>query len=197
MKKIILIVIVSLLILGCKVKRTVKNESIEVFKEEVREGKREEVKTAIFDSVKKEENQEKKEVIQEQKKEVEIKGKSEENKPLTYYNIVNGDTIDLFKVIGNADVIFKSSNNSQKSILNDTQTSNTTKETKIENIASKVVNKVTDTYNDVKTKSVNVVKKDFQFGTYLVFFFWGLGIIIVLALIYYFRKSTFFTNLFK
>jgi hypothetical protein len=191
MKKIVILIIISFFLFGCKVKKTIKNETKEV--EQIESiSKTETTDKSTVSEVKKEElKQVKTENKTEEKKEVEITGKAEENKPLTYYNVVDGDTIDLFKVTGNADVIFKSSYNSQNSSLNSNSTTNTENTKESEKSISNAVENVKNTIKQVQNKSVEVVKRDFQFGTYLVFFIWGIVIIVVLGLIFYLRKSNF------
>lgn len=195
MKKIIAIILISFFILGCSTKKKLINKSKEETKEtsisktetvqkesEIKDTtvKQEEIKTVI----KKEEN-----------KSVEIKGKADEKTPLTYYNVVNGDTIDLFKVVGNAEVIFKSSNNNQNSSYNSNLTNNTKESNSSEKTISNAVENVKQAVKEVQTKSVDVVKKGFTFGTYLTFFLWGLAIIVIAVIILWFRKTTFWTEI--
>lgn len=195
MKKIIILILISFFILGCRTKRALKNELKEVIKEQVSIKEQNTEKEALIE-VKK---QDVKEVNIEDKKEtktdIEITGKVDKENPITYYNVVNGDTIDLFKITGNADFIFKSSNNTQKSNVNKNTSTNTTNEKESEKSISNAVENVKNTVKQVQTKSVDIVKKDLTFGTYAVFFLWGIVIIVLLVLVLWLRKSTFFTSI--
>lgn len=195
MKKIIILILISFFILGCRTKRTLKNEVKEVVKEQTisktETVEKEDVKESTSKEILTVQNEDKK----EDKKEIEIVGKVDKENPITYYNIVDGDTIDLFKITGNADFIFKSSSNIQKSNVNNNSSTNTAKENKSEKSIYNAVENVKVAVKQVQTKSVDIVKKDFTFGTYLIFFFWGAIIIVVLILIYYLKKSTWFTSI--
>lgn len=195
MKKIIILILISFFILGCRTKRTLKNEVKEVVKEQVisktETTEKEQTKESTISKIETVKVEDKK----EDKKEVEIIGKVDKENPITYYNIVNGDTIDLFKITGNADFIFKSSSNSQKSNINNNSYTNTTQLKEGEKSLSNAVENIKVAVKEVQTKSVDIVKKDFTFGTYLVLFLWGLVIIIVLGLIYWLRKSTWWTSI--
>lgn len=195
MKKIITIILISFFILGCSTKKKLINKS----KEETKETTISKTETVQKDSeiknveVKKEET--KTETKKDENKSVEIKGKADEKTPLTYYNVVNGDTIDLFKVVGNAEVIFKSSNNSQNSSYNNNSSNNTKESNSSEKTLSNAVENVKQAVKEVQTKSVDVVKKGFTFGTYLTFFLWGLAIIVIAVIILWLRKTTFWTDI--
>lgn len=191
MKKIILIILISFFVFGCRTKRVSKNET-KIEQKESNISKTETVQEEQFNqSTNKESSQLQKETKSEEKKEIEIKGKAEENKPLTYYNVVNGDTIDLFKVTGNAEVIFKSLNTISKIDSNIKSIESESKENKAKKSNVSIVEKASNAVSEVKNKTVEVVKKDFTFGTYLTFFLWGILIIVIIGLIYYFRKSNF------
>lgn len=195
MKKIILIILISFFVFGCKTKKTFKTESKEEVKEQVISKTETTEKEAVKESTVREiltvQNEDKK----EDNKEIEIVGKVDKENPITYYNIVDGDTIDLFKIIGNADFIFKSSSSIQKSNVNNNSYTNTSKENKSEKSLSNTVENVKNTVKDIKTKTVEVVKKDFTIGSYVVFLIWGLAIIALLVLIMWVRKSTWFTSI--
>lgn len=195
MKKIIILILISFFVFGCRTKRTIKNEVKEVVKEQTvsktETVEKEDIKQSTIREIRTVQNEDK----NEDKKEVEIVGKVDKENPITYYNIVNGDTIDLFKITGNADFIFKSSNNNQKSNINNNISTNTTRENKSEKSISNAVENVKVAVKEVQTKSVDIVKKDLTFGSYMVFFFWGVILIVILALIYYLRKSTWFNSI--
>ncbi len=197
MKKIIWIILISFLTLGCRTKKVLKTESKQVETTQTNQSeKRDEINTVKDTEIKKDETI-KSEFKNEEKQQVEINGKSENDKPLSYYNIVNGDTVDLFKVTGNADIIFKSYKNTLNSASNSKYNTEYQKENKSENIISSVVNSASETVKNVQEKSVQVVKKNFSFGTYAVFVIWGIVVIALLIGIYYLRKSTIWTKIIK
>lgn len=195
MKKIIILILISFFIFGCKTKRAVKNETKEVVKEQVSTKKelveKEELKESTIREIRTVQTEDKK----EDKKDIEIVGKVDKENPIEFYNIVNGDTIDLFRISGNADFVFKSSNSSQKSNVNNNSSTNTSKENKSEKSTSNVVESVKDVFKSVQSKTVEVVKKDFTIGSYIVFLIWGLAIIALLILIMWVRKSTWWTSI--
>lgn len=197
MRIIAIILIISLFVFGCKTKKIDKYEEKieqkETVKEKTEVKEHQEEKVSI---VKKSDETVKKD-NKEENKSVEIKGKTDEKNPLTYYNVVNGDTIDLFKVTGNADVIFKSFNKSSNSNSNSNSSTNYSEDKKSDKKSGSVIEKASEVVSEVQQKTVQVVKKDFTFGTYLTFFLWGLAIIIVLVIIFWLRKQTFFTKFFK
>lgn len=195
MKKIAILILISFFVFGCKTKKTLKTESKEEVKEIVisktETTEKEQTKESTISKIEKVQTEDKK----EDKKEVEIIGKVDKENPITYYNIVDGDTIDLFKITGNADFIFKSSSNSQKSNINNNLSTNSSKEIKSEKSISNAVENVKNTIKEVQTKTVQVVKKDFTIGSYVVFLIWGLAIIALLVLILWIRKSTWWTSI--
>lgn len=194
MKKIVLI-LSSFLILGCSTKKKVVTKQREETKETVISKTENTQKENLKESTIKESLQVQKEDKLEEKKDIQIVGKVDKENPVTYYNVVNGDTIDLFKITGNADFIFKSTVNSQKSNVNNNSSTNTQNNKESEKSISNAVENVKTAVKEVQTKSVDIVKKDFTFGSYLTFFLWGLVIIIILALILWLRKSTFWTEI--
>lgn len=195
MKKIILIILISFFVFGCKTKKTFKTESKEEVKEQVISKTESNEKESVKESTVRNSQTVQTEDKKEDKKEIEIVGKVDKENPITYYNIVNGDTIDLFKITGNADFIFKTSSNSQKSNVNNNSSTNTSNSKESEKSLSNAVENVKNTIKEVQTKTVEVVKKDFTIGSYVVFLIWGLAIIAILVLILWLRKSTWWTSI--
>lgn len=195
MKKIIILILISFFIFGCKTKRVIKNDTKEVVKEQVSTKQelveKEETKESTIREIRTVQTEDKK----EDKKDIEIVGKVDKENPIEFYNIVNGDTIDLFRISGNADFVFKSSNSSQKSNINNNSSSNTSSESKSEKSSSNAVESVKDVFKGVQSKTVEVVKKDFTIGSYIIFLIWGLAIIALLILIMWVRKSTWWTSI--
>lgn len=194
-KAIAILILISLFTFGCKTKKVMKTQSKEIEKiesisksETIQKEDSKKTESAETKQIKKEEKS-------EEKSETQISGKVDKENPVTYYNVVNGDTIDLFKITGNADFIFKSSKSSQNSSLNNETSAYKSNESKDEKSVSNAVENVKNTVKEVQTKTVEVVKKDFTIGAYIVFLLWGLAIIILLILIMWLRKSTFFTGI--
>lgn len=188
MKKIIILILISSLILGCKTKRVLKNESKTISSTEYSEVKKESKKESVSWVIKSDQNKNESKANEIKNKSVEITGIVDDKNPLIYYNIVNGDTIDLFKVSGNANVIYKNNLNTQNSIQNSNSITNTENKKEFENTISNTVNSALKKVDEIKTKTVEVVKKDFTIGTYVIWFFWGLAIIVAIVIIMWIRK---------
>jgi hypothetical protein len=186
--------------MGCKTKKVLKTESQETEKtEEVLKSKTVE-KEEVKNKTSVESKEEKKEDKKEEKTDINISGKVDKENPFNFYNVVDGDTIDLFKITGKADFIFKSSKSTQKSTLNNKSSDNTSDSRNSERTISNAVENVKNTVKKVQTKTVEVVKKDFTIGSYFVFFLWGLAAIALLIIILWIRKSNpfqFITKYFK
>lgn len=198
MKKIILILSAIFLLVAansCRTKKVIKNESKQVEKTEVKEAVKVQQQEVKKESEEKQEQEKKTEEKSEEKQEVNITGKVDDKNPLTFYNVVNGDTIDLFKVTGNADVIFKSSKNNSNSFSSSENNSKILKESEQKKESGSIIEKATETVKEVQTKSVEVVKKNMTFGVYLTFFLWGLAVIAILVFIIWLRKSTYWTKI--
>lgn len=191
----ITLVLSLLLSFGCKTKKVVKTQSKEVEKVEsiskIESTEKEVVKEAVSENV----SHAKKEDKKEEKIAIEITGKVNKENPLTYYNVVNGDTIDLFKIVGNADFIFKKSSNSQNSQINNNSTTTSSNSKDNEKSISNAVENVKNVVKEAQDKTVKVVKQDFTIGSYIVFLIWGIVIIALCVLILWLRKSTWWTNI--
>ena len=188
-KTTVIILSILFLMLGCKVKRvskleTKKRDVIE-YSKDIKEIDIQNSKIEIKDFQKQKVDQDKKEVNSD----IEIRGKSDKDNPVSFYNVVNGDTIDLLKVTGNADIIFKSrnsilTNNSNKNIeSNKNKSESTSKENK--GIISSVVEKA----STIQNKTVAVVKRDFQAGVYITGFLITAIALILFALYFYFKRK--------
>lgn len=197
MRQITTLILISLFSLGCSTKKKVVTKQ----REEIKEQTISKTETVQSDISKMETSVKNAQVQNTDKKDektdIQIIGKVDKENPVTYYNIVGNDTIDLLRITGNADFIFKRSQSSEKSSINNNSTTNTTKKIKSEKSLSNAVESVKNTVKEVQTKSVELVKKDLTFGTFVTFFFWGLAIIFISVLFLWLRKSTFFTSIFS
>ncbi len=196
MKIIKIILVLSLLLsFGCKTKKVVKTQSKEVEKIESISKVESTEKEIIKESVNENIIQDKKEEKKEEKIAIEISGKVNKENPLTYYNVVNGDTIDLFKIVGNADFIFKKSSHTQNSQINNNSNTTSSNSKDNEKSISNAVENVKNVVKEAQNKTVEVVKQDFTIGSYIVFLIWGIVIIALCVLILWLRKSTWWTNI--
>ncbi|MBD3904491.1 hypothetical protein LNP80_00270 [Chryseobacterium sp. C-39] len=102
--RIIALLIMVLLLMGCKSKKVLKTSILETEKTQIISEKKE--NNSIEKEIQKQKT--KKAEVSEQKKEtatdIEVKGKAETDNPLEIYNIENGDTLQTIKVTGNAEV---------------------------------------------------------------------------------------------
>lgn len=198
MKKIALIIhlaLISILILGCKTKRALKNQTKTVERIEATSKVKSTEKETLNEASTVKAVQTKEATVKENKSDVQITGKVDAQNPLTYYNIVNGDTLDLFSIRGNADFIFKSSSLNSDKKENTSSVNNSANTKDSDKTISKVVEDVKNTVKEVQTKTVEVVKKDFTIGSYIVFILWGIVIIVIFALVLWIRKSTWWTKI--
>lgn len=102
--KIIALLIMILLLIGCKSKKVLKSTISETEITQINSEKKEQ--NIIEKDIHRQET--KKTQVSNQKKEtatdIEVKGKAEDGKPLEIYNIENGDTLQSIKITGNAQV---------------------------------------------------------------------------------------------
>lgn len=200
MKKIAILILISLFIMGCKTKKVLKKESQEVYKsEEILKSQtteREEIKSKKYTDFQNQKTEDSK----VEKTDIQITGKVTKDNPVVYYNIIGRDTIDAFKIEGSADFTFKSSKSTQKSSVNNKSSDTSSEDTDAKRSVSNAVENVKKAVKEVQTKTVEVVKKDFTIGSYFVFFLWGLAVIALLILFIWIRKSNpfqFITKYFK
>lgn len=197
MKKIVLIILISIFVFGCKTKKVLMTEIKEEETTFISELKKEDLKNIKNENIKENSSNEISKNKAEEKTEVNITGKVDKENPLSYYNIVNGDTVDYFKINGNADFSFKTYKNSLNSVENSLDNKESQKEIKEEKSISNAVENVKKAVKDVKQKTVEVVKKDVTIGSYFVFLIWGLVAIALCILILWLRKSNVLTKIFK
>lgn len=188
-KTAIIIISILFLLLGCKVKKVSKTaqSSVTEYSYKNHEVKQEnnllntEIKSVKLDS------QELK--TKEERSNIEIRGKVTNQDPLTFFNVVDGDTINLLKVTGNADVFFTSNKSilEQKNFKVNENKHHESKKTEVKN--ESLVSGLAKTAEKIQTKTVDVVKRDFQVGTYITGFLTVAIIIIVGAVFLYFKRK--------
>ncbi|MFL9834992.1 hypothetical protein [Chryseobacterium terrae] len=166
--KAIIVILAVLLLMGCKTKQVVKSSETQKEFEKIDLKK---------DSIQNENKSQEKESISEKKSteqknqsqtEIDIVGKAEVDKPLEIYNIENGDTLQSFKVTGNANVIFRSKASKSEQIREENNSESLVEKFKqfSENIVEE--NNVKERFQEVKDKSKEVKVKGFQAGLWIV-----------------------------
>jgi len=134
-------------------------------------------------------------VINNSSSTVKIKGKVDDKNPLIYYNVHKGDTISLFTISGNAEVVIETNSDNSNHNL-ESYSKETKSEDKVNSSKSEsVIDDVKSTLKKVDKKTVETVKKDLSFTTYLTFFGWGIASISLIIIILAIRKSTFWTSI--
>lgn len=200
MRKIIPIILILSLTFGCRTRRATKFKSKEVQRVDYTQKQTESLKEAkkdIIEVVKKDNTSD---IIKKANTDIQIKAKIDKENPLTLYDIINGDTLSSFKVIGNAEVIFNSSRSDSNVVKAKTTETTNSKTTENNKESEGVISGAINTAKEIQNSTVEVVAKGFNFMTYAVFFLWGLGAIAVLGLIIYLRKINIvgkITNFFK
>ena len=193
---LIILLILSVFVFGCKSKKVLKNESKTVEKlvynnTDIKDSEKTETVSKSV-AVKKELS----ELIKSNKTDIQIKGTVNPGTPLIYYNIVNGDTLDNLSVSGSAQVIYNSYRNDLNSDKNYKNDSTSASQDKRAEKSTNIIEGVASTVKAVQNKTVQVVKKDFQFGVYITILIWGLAIIAIVIIILWIRKSTFWKDIF-
>lgn len=194
-KTIITLLILSVFVFGCKSKKVLKQEvkvteKIEFKYKNIKDSSSSEsvVKAAIG-------KKSISDIIQSKNTDIEIKGKVNPGNPLIYYNIVNGDTLDNLSISGSAEVIYRSNRNDLKRDSKSESDSLNTSDKQSKSISSNLIEGVSNTAKAIQAKTTEVVKKDFQFGAYVTFLIWGVVAIILIILILWFKKSTFWKDI--
>lgn len=189
MKKILILIILSSLILGCRTKQKAVTFT--------KEG-RTEIERVKLDSVKEQTvKQETKKVtdntIQEKKDEfsanIIIKGKSDSLNPLQFHNIVNGDTLQSISIRGNADYIINNhfqKNNNQKSESGKEENTNIIQQTARDLVSKETIKDVASTVTNTTKK---ITSRGFQAGAWIVWAVLGIVLILATGIYFYFKKK--------
>lgn len=193
--KPILIIISCLLVFGCrsrKLDRRITSEIKQSYEKVVKEDKQDSVVKQIEKS---ESKYQEKQSDKTNNSEIEIKGKAETGKPVQFHQVENGDTISSVKVIGNAEVIYRSKSSNSEKVQNKEEKKENLNE--LQKLSREAVSQetISKAANEVKDLAEKVKSTGIQFGAYTVLFGWGLVIIVIIGLIIYFRKSTFIKSI--
>lgn len=178
-----------ILLVGCKTKQTLKH--LESRKELMKNN-------SIVDSTAQKSEVVEKSVTKENQKsdnkkedftESEIRGKSEIDKPIEFYNVDNGDTLQSIKVIGNADVFIKTKTSKVEQGKNDFSSESFTE--KLKEFSQDIVqeNNITERVSEMKKKTQDIKLKGFQAGVWIVWTILGIVLIFSTAIYLYFKKS--------
>lgn len=195
MKKIILLILISICILGCRTKKVVKSESTEHKKVET---------SSTFNSVNKESAKESNSIesstvkstnIKENKSSVEISGKVNKDNPLIYYNIVDGDTVGSIGISGIADFVIKNNSSTLNSNTSNASNNNINSDKSKSSVVEEAVKNIAEVAVKAQAKTSETVKKGFTFGVYMTWIVLGIVTIGFIIGIFYIRKSTWWTKI--
>lgn len=186
--KAILIILSLLLMYGCKSKKILKTKSSELETIQIVSEKKEEKQ---IEKVEQKQETKKVDLVdqkKENKTEIEIKGKAEVGKPLEVYNIENGDTIQAFKIIGNADVSIKTK--TAKSDQVKKKNSSFRSENKLEEFAKGIVNEsnLKKTGKQINDSAKKVTTTTGTFWSFGIVFGLSTVALLIIGLLIYFKK---------
>ncbi|WP_426473454.1 hypothetical protein [Chryseobacterium balustinum] len=188
MKQILILILLSSLLLGCRTKHKIVSFT--------KEGKTE-IERVKLDSVKVIVKKEDSKKITDQniknKKEdfsgdIIIKGKSDSLNPLVYHNIVGKDTIQSVSIIGNAE--YSINNHYKKSSEENQQTKKEESTNIIQHLAKTAVSKETikDVASAVSEETKKIKSTGFQSGTWIVITIIAVFLICIFFTYKYFKK---------
>lgn len=186
--KILIIILLSSLLLGCRTKHKTSFYSLEG-KTDIERVKMDSVKQkTVKESTKKVIDQVIKKKLQDFSGDIVIRGKSDTLNPFIFHNVVAGDTLQSIVIRGTADYYVnnhykktteykkESSRDEKTNIIQDLAKTAISKET-IKSIATKV---------EQKTKDIKI--KGFQAGSWIFFTLIGISLLIVFFIYKYLKK---------
>lgn len=187
--KILIIILLTSLLLGCRTKHKTSLYS--------REGKTE-IERIKFDSVKERCLKESTKKITDKtiKKQLEnfsgdiiIRGKSDILNPLIFHNVVSGDTLQSILIRGTADYYIN--NHYKKSTENKEASKKEEKTNIIQDLAKTAVSKETikEVASEVVKKTNDITSKGFQFGIYWVLGILGVFVLVVFGIYKYLKRK--------
>ena len=189
MKTKILILSVLFLLVGCRTKTVQKDKE----KERLTEIVNSEVKSEVQNEKQEEKKETKKSEISEQKKQIstatEIEGKTEIDKPFTYAETQDGDTIKTIEIIGNATFKIRTkSGNESKQYSENTKTN---LENRFQNFSRSLVKEdnLKKVAKNIKKTAKNLQVTDTSTGVYLTSIVLGVVAIIMFFIFLYFKKN--------
>lgn len=189
MKTKILILSIFLILVGCRTKTVQKNKENERLTEIVNI----EVKSEIQNEKQEDKKETKKSEISEQKNhattETEIEGKAEIDKPFTYAETENGDTIKTIEIIGNA--TFKIKTKSGKESKQYSENTKTNLENRFQDFSRSLVEEenLIQVAKNIKTTAKSLKVSDASTGIYIAGIVLGAVTIVMFFLFIYFKKK--------
>ncbi|WP_294267754.1 hypothetical protein [uncultured Chryseobacterium sp.] len=178
MKKILILLILFSLA-GCRTKQRAVTVTEEIRTETARVKLDSLKETAVKQETKKAIDKTAQEKKDDFSGDITIKGKSDSLNPLEFHNVVNGDTMQVISIRGNADYVIQ--NRFQKSDKTKVESVKEEKLDVIQKAARDLVSKETikDVAATVETKTRQITSRGFQAGAWIV---WAvLGIVAILA----------------
>lgn len=174
---------------GCRTKTIQKDKE----KERLTEIVSKEVKSEVQNEKQEEKKETKKSEISEQKRETstetEIEGKAEIDKPFTYAETQNGDTIKTIEIVGNA--IFKIRTKSGNESKQYSENTKTNLENRFQNFSRSLVKEdnLKKVAKNIKKTAKNLQVTDTSTGVYLTSIALGVVAIIMFFIFLYFKKN--------
>lgn len=187
--KEILLILSFFCLLGCRTKTTKK----EKFKSAEYSEMKFEKKADSLVQEKEEKKESKKIEISDQKKQsetdIEIKGKSETGKPLEIFDIENGDTLQVLKVTGNAEVFLKTKRSNSE--IKKTEKSESVSQNALEKLSRAVVKEdnLKKAGKTVKQSAKDLKVTDTSTGIYITAIVLGAVAIVMFFVFIYFKKN--------
>lgn len=186
--KALMIMLAALIMMGCKTKQVVKtSETLKEFEkvDSKKDSIQSEIKSQEKETISKTEKVEQK---KESQTEIEIVGKAEADKPLEIFHVENGDTLQSFKVTGNANVTFRSKASKSTELKTEKKSESLVEQFKefSENIVEE--NNVRERIKEVKNKTKEVKVKGFQAGLWIAITIVAIILICIFFTYKYFKK---------
>ncbi|MDQ1855767.1 hypothetical protein [Chryseobacterium sp. WLY505] len=187
--KILIIILLSSLLLGCRTKHKTSFYSKEG-KMEIERVKLDSVKEkTVKESTKKVADQTVKKQVQAFSGDIVIKGKSDTLNPLIFHNVVSGDTLQSIVIRGTADYYIN--NHYRKSSEDKQETFSDEKTNIIQDLAKTAVSKETikKVAAEVEKKTNDIKAKGFQAGLWIVLAVFGVVAIIIFGIYKYLKRK--------
>lgn len=186
--KILIIILLSSLLLGCRTKHRASFFSKEG-RTEIERITLDSVKEkTVKESTKKLTDQTVKKQLQDFSGDIIIKGKSDTLNPLIFHNVVSGDTLQSIVIRGTADYYIN--NHYRKSAEDKKETSSEEKTNIIQDLAKTAVSKETikKVAIEVEQKTKEIKSTGFQAGMWIVLVILGTVAIVIFFTYKYFKK---------
>lgn len=186
--KILILILVSSLILGCRSKTKATFYS----KEGITEIERINIDSTSIQAEKSKETSSTENTVKTKEQEfsgdIIIKGKSDSLNPLLYHNVINGDTLQSILIKGNADFIIN--NHYKKYDQEKVETKKVEKLNDLQKFARESVSKETikEVASNIETATTKIKSNGLQFGGWITSVILGAVALIIIGLIIYFKR---------